>query len=305
MKNNPSGFTLLEVVVAMVILSFLSLFTFQSIQSALKAKTRIQSDLDRTSTLRDALRIMERDINLAFNYRDVSIKLYNDMQKMRQQKAKAAAGRPAGGQPGIGTTSPSTTIDNDPPVNPNAGVGGANPADAEKFKLKTEKIYTQFLGERNKIDFTTLSNMRMTEDSAISMQAEVGYHLKPCRRRSTQEQSSQCLWRRISNYLHDDITKEGEETALLENVTAFSLRYLGPGREEEWIDTWLTDDRGDDQTKGKFPYAVEITIEVHDPAAVPKTKPLRMTAVASIRNPNNLVSEPQSEGGVATPTQPN
>ncbi len=74
------------------------------------------------------------------------------------------------------------------------------------------------------------------------------------------------------------------------NVQEFKLRYLGPGKDGEWIDTWVTSEAGggvDDTTKNKFPFAVEITMAVRDPSAGEKDKVLRMTMVAAIRNPNN------------------
>src|SRR5262249_31609314 len=86
--------------------------------------------------------------------------------------------------------------------------------------------------------------------------------------------------------IDDDLTKGGEDTVLLENVEKFELRYLGPKHEKEWVDTWLTNERGDATTKGVFPYAVEVTIEVLDNNKE-KDKPLRMTMVAAISNPNN------------------
>jgi hypothetical protein len=152
------------------------------------------------------------------------------------------------------------------------------------------------------LDFTTLSNVRMTEDSKVSSQAEIGYHLKPCRRRSTQGQSSQCLWRRVSNVIHEDITKSGEETVLLENVSDFKLRYLGVGHEEEWLDSWITTERGTEQSKGNFPYAVEVTIALKDPDT--KDKELRMTMVAAVRNPNNKKKEQPGLNPDGTPMTP-
>lgn len=274
MKRRTLGFTLIEVVISMMILSFLSLFTVEAIQRALKMKTKVQHDIDKNSMVRDALRIFDRDVNMAFNYRDINIQLYNMAQKQRQKAAQS-------GQMNGGSTLPGQ------PATP------AQPVDPNRYKLIAERIQTQFLGEPTEISFTTLSNVRMTEDSPISSQAEIGYRIKSCRRRTTQEQSSKCLWRRVSNYIHDDITKEGTETVLLENVTDFKLRYLGPGRDGEWVDTWLTDERGDDQTKNKFPYAVEMTIEVKDPDPKAKDKTLRMTTVAAIRNPNN--PQPQTD----------
>lgn len=276
------GFTLLEVMIAIMIMAFLSLFTVQAIQNALKAKTKVQKEIDKTSTLRDALRIIERDINMAFNYRDINIQLYNMAQKERQKKAQTQ----------------NNTVQNQAPVNTVVQPPQGASADPEKYKLKTEKVLTHFLGQSDSIDFTTLSNIRMAEDSKISSQAEVGYKLKSCRRRSTQEQSSQCLWRRVSNFIHEDITKEGEETVLLENITEFKLRYLGPGKQEEWVDQWMTNEQGDDTTRGVFPYAVEITLEVKDTDPNAKDKSLRMTSVAAIRNPNNPVKKTEEQGGL-------
>lgn len=268
MRTRQLGFTLIEVLIAMVILAFISVFSVQSIQRALKMKTKTQRDIDKNSTVRDALRVMERDINMAFNYRDPNIELYNLAQKKREEDAKNL-----------------TNVNPPPP-----------PPDPNRFARKNPpKIVTQFIGEPEALSFTSLSNVRLSEDSAISSQAEIGYRLKPCRRRSTQEQSSKCLWRRIANFIHEDITKEGQETVLLENVIDFKLRYLGPGRNGEWVDTWITNERGDDQTKGKFPYAVEITIEVKDTSANANDKSLRMTTVASVRNPNNPKEEAKKD----------
>ncbi|MGZ3721424.1 MAG: type II secretion system protein GspJ [Bdellovibrionales bacterium] len=282
---NSRGFTLIEVIIAMVILSFLSLFTVESIQRALQTKTKVQKDIDKNATVRDALRIMERDINMAFNYRDINIQLWNDSVKARQKKATT------------GTTSPGATGAPPPTLDPNSPMN----------KPKVEKIFTQFIGEAASLDFTSLSNVRMMEGSAMSQQAEIGYKIKPCRRRSTQTQSSQCLWRRVDNYFHDDITKDGQETVLLENVKEFKLRYLGPGRDDEWVDTWITNERGDDQTKGRFPYAVEITIEVKDDSPNSKDKTLRLTSVASIRNPNNPpdLNDPNDPNNPNNPNSPN
>ena len=271
MIKSNRGFTLIEVIIALVILSFLSLFTAESIQRELKMKTKVQGDIDKNSTLRDALRIIERDLNMAYNYHDVYIDLYNQAQDERKKRSQAKAAKP----PASGPT----------PATP------AAPVDSTGFEHKVEKVYTQFIGENEKLDFTSLSNVRMMEESPISQQAEIGYQLKPCRRRSDQEQSSNCLWRRIANFLHEDITKDGQETVLLENVTEFKMRYLGPGKEEEWATMWISNDRGDGATKGKFPYAVEVTLAIKDTSGKSKDKELRMTMVAAIRNPNNKKEE--------------
>lgn len=292
--RNTRGFTLLEIIVAISILAVLSMFTVQAIQSALKARVKVQKEIDKNSMLRDALRIMERDINMAFNYRDINIELYN--LSMKSKYDAQVKGRTTGKGASTGGGTGSGAGGN--PGDPAGAAGGTPPADTgplEPPKYKTDKIYTHFIGEPEALALTTASNIRLTEDSPISSQAEVGYTIKSCRRRSTQEQTSKCLWRRVSNFIHEDITKFGQETVLLENVTEFKLRYLGPKKEEEWVDTWITNERGDDSTKNNFPYAVEITLEMKDPNPQAKDKTLRMTMVASIRNPNN---PKKKEGGV-------
>ena len=279
---NTRAFTLIETVIAIMLLSFLSLFTVQSIQRALQTKAKMQSSIDKNATLRDALRVIERDVNMGFNYRDIGIELYNQAQDERKAKATTTTNQ-SGGAVGGGAADGS----GNPVGGGGFGAAAAPAVDTGRYKHKAEKVQTQFIGEAESLSLTTLSNVRMTEDSKMSSQAEIGYHLQGCRRRSTQQQSSKCLWRRISNFIHDDITREGDETVLLENVTEFKLRYLGPGKEQEWVDTWISNERGDGTTQGKFPYAVEITIEVQDTEGAAKGKKLRMTSVASVRNPNN------------------
>jgi len=296
MMANPRGFTLLEVIIAMMIMAFLSLFTVEAIQRALKTKTKVQKEIDKNATLRDALRIMERDINMAFNYRDINLELHNQTQDARQKKSKKAY---------VPDSKLSAEENAKKKAEHEAAQAAASTSDGERFKKKEEKIATQFIGESEAIDFTSLSNIRMSEEQKISSQAEIGYKIKSCRRRSTQEQSSKCLWRRVSNYIHEDITKAGEETVLLENVTEFKLRYLGPGKDDEWVDQWITSDKGgDDTTKNKFPYAVEITLAVKDTTTDAKDKVLRMTAVAAIRNPNNKKEAPKTDGQPGTVEEP-
>lgn len=286
--RSQTGFTLLEVIIAMMIMAFMSLFTVEAIQKALKTKAKVQKEIDKNSSLRDALRIMERDINMAFNYRDVSIELYNQTQAARaKNKTKPFA------------PDPKKSAEENAAAQAQWAQNQAG--SAEQFKKKEEKIATQFIGQPEELDFTSLSNIRVSEEQKISSQAEIGYKLKSCRRRSTQEQSSKCLWRRVSNFIHEDITKTGDETVLLENITEFKLRYLGPGKNDEWVDTWITSDKGgDDVTKNKFPYAVEITMAVKDTGGDAKDKVLRMTAVAAIRNPNNKKEEPKDGLGIGT-----
>ncbi|NCN95668.1 MAG: prepilin-type N-terminal cleavage/methylation domain-containing protein [Bdellovibrionales bacterium] len=291
--RNQRGMTLLEVMISLAILSFMSIYTGSAIRNALSSKTRIQSNIDRQATLRDALKVMERDLNLAFQFYDPNITLYNQAIVEREKRIKEAQKKGK-------KTPPKATGD---PLAPGAtpsqdfGDPGLQP---EKLKQRPVEVQTQFVGEKDNLSFTSLSNVRMRADDKVSSIAEIGYELKNCRRRTSQQKSSSCLWRRVDSYLGSDVTKGGSETVLLENVEDFSLRYIGPGHEEEWIDFWASNERGDDTTKSKFPYAVEISLEISDPETKAtegkKKKTLRMTQVAALRNPGNKKAATKEAG---------
>lgn len=284
MRNNfhkSAGFTLIEILVATAILAFLSIYTAQSIQSAIKSKVKIEKEIAATSQVRDALSVIERDIHLAFNYRDFNIELYNLAGKNRQAQSNQNQ-NPS--QPPPGQSSP----------NPGGTPGQATPppTPAQPFEPKQQKIYTQFLGGENELTFTSLNHPRTTSDSKTSDQMVVGYSLKDCSERLNPSAKSRCLWRRVNPIITSDITRGGVDSVLLENVTKFELRYIGPGKvfekAENWPKQWYTNEKGDEITKGKFPYAVEVTLEAHN-KNVTGQKPVRMTVVAELRFPNNPV----------------
>ncbi len=274
--RNSQGFTLIEILVSMAILAFISLYTYQSVERGARTKVKVQKDIARFATVRDALKVMERDINLAFNYRDINIDLYNEAVKGNAEKQKKDYEK-------------CMQDKKDNCVQPKAG------------QAKEQKILTMFLGGENELHFTSLSHIRTGGDIQESDQAEIGYTLKDCRNRTNKKWQSKCLWRRDNPVIDDDIMKDGPEQVLLENVTRFELRYLGPEKQEEWVKTWFTNEKGEEYQRGKFPWAVEVTIETlnkNDKA----DKPVAMTMVVPLRFSNN--DKLFEEKKAADPNQP-
>jgi prepilin-type N-terminal cleavage/methylation domain-containing protein len=267
------GFTLIEVVVAIAILAVLSMYSAQAIHRAVHAKVKIEKDIDRVSVVREAMKVMERDINLAFNYRDINVDLYNAVGAARQQAQQTK-------------TTPQAGVNN-PSVTPAQAAQTGQQAPLAPFVPKKQILLTQFMGSEKDLYFTTVSNIRTQADVQESDQSAVGYFLKDCSNWINKSLHSNCLIRRVNPILTDDVTTGGVETPLLENVTRFELRYLGPGKEKEWIKDWYSDGKGgEDWMKGKFPYAVEITIETRN-KNIENDKPTAMTWVAALRFPNN------------------
>lgn len=290
--SNQKGFTLLEVMISVSILAFLAIATTQAIQNAVKSKAKVQTRVDRVSEVRDALRIIERDINMAFHYRDINIQLYNNSIDARQKQSKTKK----------------KDGDNKLPPPGFKAEGGVGSGSEDTLQKKKEVILTHFKGDEDAVHFTTLNNTRTTVDSKESDQAEVSYYIEQCTNRVNKTHRSDCLWRRVSPIIDDDVTRGGTAIPLLENVTEFTLRYLGPGREEEWAKRWHSDSQGDALSQNKFPYAVEVTIETQDKTRE-KAPTTRMTMVASLRFPNNPQQQEGANansglGQTAQPTSP-
>jgi prepilin-type N-terminal cleavage/methylation domain-containing protein len=278
------GFTLIELIISVMLLAFISMFVGQAIQKGLQARAKITRDIDRTVALRESVNLISRDFQFAFNYRDINVKLYNAAVKERC-KSPAASPTPTN-PPGQPTPSPTPT---QAAIDPNS----------DQCKEKESKSLTNFIGESDKVDFTTLSHVRLRKDDPTSDQAEVGYLVKNCKTRLKGEDAGKCLWRRVSPVIDSDITKGGNESVLIENVKTFTLRYLDEGTDGEWQKIWSSDGKSDTTRAGKFPLAVEITLQVFDNNFKPP-KEIGMTVVAPLRFPNN---PPKEDAAASDPTQ--
>lgn len=218
------GFTLIEVMIAVLILAIISMLTTSNIQRSLKVKAKIDQDIEDYASLRNALHVMSHDIESSFHWVDITEEVKKKLIEEAQAKNKPVPFQQTA---------------------PNAQ------------RIPTEKL-TAFIGNSDSLYVTTLSNVRTMVDVSESDQAKIGYYLKDHKSLKTQ-QSSKALIRRKSTVLDDDVTKGGKETLLLEGVKTLKFRYLG-GDNKDWTDTWKSLESLDDKTKNRFPNAVEITI---------------------------------------------
>jgi len=276
-NKNQAGFTLIEIVIAVVIMAGLSMLTAQAIRNSEMSRSKVTTELEQMAVVRDVLRVIERDINLAFHHRDFTISMLNEIDRQRA-RANQAQNQQSQGQPGQFQQPPQIF---QPPILP---------------ERKLPKQLTGFVGALNSLHLTTLSNVRTTKDAKESEQAEVGYFLKDCRglpsgpgaaggASNRVQEASSCLFRRRSPILDGDVTEGGAETLLVDHVQTFQLRYFGPDR-EDWVEAWRFGEGGDEISRENFPYAVEVTLAVHN-RRDPKSKRISMTMVAPIRFPNN------------------
>lgn len=277
MKRN-SGFTMIELMITITILGTLTLLTAQAIQQAVKSKTKLQDQIDDVSRMRDALRLLERDINLAYHYRDVE----KELEDLMKKKSSGAPATPSGGAVPVGGGFPGPRT-NESPQNP-----------AERREVPRRDPQTHFVGNNESLNFVTMNNARTVRNSKQADFVEVGYALRDCKSLREGGGSTKCLWRRSSPYVDLDVTKGGDEVALLENISEFKLRYIGKGK-QDWANDWRTDEQGDATTKGKFPQAVEISLTV-DKKVNGRSKKYSMQLIVPIHFPNNPEEGANAQG---------
>ncbi len=266
--QNEKGLTLIEILISVSILAFISSFTAESISNAIRSKKRHTLAVEGVSLVRDALNIIQRDVNRAFHYRNIQVELYNE--------AKAASLEPA-----KSTTAPVNPKKTNPlpPTNPSA------PPTKPAFEPKTYTVLTHFIGDKQKINFASLSNVQTNLLIKTSNQAEIGYELKPCKSVFNKSKSSPCLWRRISSIIDDRPEEGGRSSVLVENVDHFEISYYKLST-EEWVNSWDSKESLDPTIKAHFPSAVKITLSIKLPKGS-GDKLYSMTMMAKIRFPNN------------------
>lgn len=279
--RKSSGFTMIELMITITILGTLTLLTAQSIQQAVKAKVKLQDQIDDVSRMRDALRLLERDINLAYHYRDLEKEIDQLVKKKpaNQQQQQIGGTIPSGGQF---------------PGDPGPLTNEAQTQQEERREVPRRDPETHWVGTEDSLNFVTMNNARTVRNSRQADFIEVGYSLRDCKSLTEGGSSSKCLWRRSTPYVDLDVTKGGDEVALLEHVTEFKLRYMGKGK-QDWATSWRTDAQGDAATKSKFPQAVEISVTV-DKKIAGKSKKYSMQLIVPVHFPNNPEEGANAQG---------
>jgi len=272
------GFTLLEVLIVVVIMATLSVLASQSIQQAIKNKIKLQTQVQDMSEVRDALKVIERDVNLAFHYADLETELRDMIKKKRLELNKG--GTPVTLPGGITTTT--TTVPGTPAVpvyNPNDPNDPLNQKAIDRIDPTTN-----FIGHESEMYFPTLNSSRLTEGTQQADFIKVGYLLQSCKKPGQEKSSKSCLVRKSSSIVEGDITKQDEGVILLTDVSEFKLRYFGKGK-QDWTSDWDSL-QGDAIAKNRFPDAVEISLTV-EKGESDKKKKISMQLVVPIRFPNN------------------
>ena len=132
---------------------------------------------------------------------------------------------------------------------------------------QTEIRYkTGFLGEEDRVDFTSMGYVRMFRDEKVGDQSEISYFVRNMR--NEDGELVNYLVRREQAPINDDFEKGGTILPLLEGVLSFRLEYWDDSKadvsvgSDGWVESWDTEHS---DYQGRLPSRVKIEIEIEDP----------------------------------------
>ncbi len=258
--RHADGFTLIEVLISIFIMTFISIGIYQATTETFRLRDRLTVEGEFYNSTRFAIDILQRDITMMYTPTLIL--------PLSEQPAVKKPNTP-------GTSNPFAD-----PSDPLAGGGAASPDlpepgdDAQKTKFfmpaigKTGVRPMRFQGAKDKMSFLTASFHRVYADSKASELAKVTYELGEDERKEGLEPgvATQALVKTESPNITfiDDDKDEGFKTyKLLYGIKTLAFRYC---RVKDgkcvWFDNWdsdLTD------TKNQYPDMVEVKIEILGP----------------------------------------
>ena len=249
-KRNAKGFTLLEILIALTLFTFISISLIRMTDKTIQYKKKITRNIKDTKSSRIALQIIRKDIRNAFYRKDMNVLTYNEVLSSQDN---------------------STDIDSH---NRSQRSSQNNKITAQlKEWMELEVLpYKPFMhsssgigtvgivGKNDALYITSRSYIRNHENEKSSDQNTITYYLKSCKSREDQKKKSTCLWRKFSPDIYKNIenipTSDYKEFVLLEKVKIFELSYYDfPSN--EWFSEWRTGNN----RRNTLPDAIRIKIE--------------------------------------------
>ena len=123
---------------------------------------------------------------------------------------------------------------------------------SETFQGSQNQYVTGFIGESDKLKFSTMSHIHFIKNSPDTDHVHVAYTL------NKNAESGYDLVRRETDYLMPDLDKGGRSFVLIPRVDRLSLEYFDSNK-KDWVTKW---DTTSISSAGRLPRLVKIRIEV-------------------------------------------
>ncbi|MBI2606259.1 MAG: type II secretion system protein [Deltaproteobacteria bacterium] len=229
--KEASGFTLIELMISMTILSFIAMTVYQTTSRSFELRETLSQDGDFYNAIRVALETFGRDVTHIYTPQAAS--LPGEMGKPAKPGSEAAAALSPSVYPFWGAL-----------INSH----GVRPS--------------RFNGSDTKISFVINSHVRLFRDSAESEFAKITYALEEDKLAGGNVLALVKRENPNAFTLEEKLSDDDEiRYTLISGVKGLRLRYLD-GEKDSWSSSW---DTTSSDHLGKFPSLVEIELEMELP----------------------------------------
>ncbi|MEM1347065.1 MAG: type II secretion system protein [Myxococcota bacterium] len=226
---NAKGFTLVEVLIAMSIMAFLSGIVGVTMVSMFDTRDYFEERYERFQVVRNAVNRMSAELASAYM---------------------------AGPQHG-GKRLPGEELD---PSDPQ------DAAELERLNSARPPLEFGFVGKPDRVDFTAFAHVRTQQGERNGHHAEISYFVRRERDPVTGKLVEQLVRREDPTY-DDDMFKGGSIYVMIPEIEELEFEYWDPGQvqlgtleevaEGRWVSDWNTDRR---EFSGRLPSRVKITV---------------------------------------------
>jgi prepilin-type N-terminal cleavage/methylation domain-containing protein len=249
-QNSEAGFTLIEVLISVVVLTFISLGIYQLTTQTFRLRDSLSIEGEFYNSIRLAMNVLGRDVAAIYT------------PELMKPPTPQPSGNPAGGV--VAAAPPDVDFQNLLSTDAGRTTPFWLPA-IEKSGLRP----SHFIGTDLKISFLALSHVRIYRDAPDSIFAKISYELVHDENPGVPGVTDALMLVRTesTNAFDDDDRRDrnySRKLPLLHGIKKLKYRYWKKDGTAtgKWDTSW---DNEKEDYKGKFPDLVEVTFEVIGP----------------------------------------
>lgn len=247
--RKEAGFSLLEVLIALAVLVFISMGIYQATSQTYRLRDVLMNEGDFYNGIRMAMDIVQRDVTMIYS---------PTLTAPPKSETATATGGP---------TAP-------PPGDPAAAQEMLNLLSTElgqttDFWLpaidKSGIRPSRFIGTDSKMSFISLSHLRVYRDAPESEFAKISYELRKDEGNIVAPDALLLVKTENPNAFDVEDRKDAKQIRtypLLHGITKFKYRYYHKGK-DQWYNSWDSDK---EEFKNAYPDMIEVTLGVVGPS---------------------------------------
>jgi len=255
-NKSHKGFTLIEVLIAMMILAFISLGIFQAIRQSYHIRDVLLAESEFYHSVRLAMNVMDKDISLLYSPKII---LKKDTNSNSTAQPIPEPGLPPSGDP---NANPNNTAATGPTL-ADAIAHGERYRGTEYWTSVVDPTgirLSRFIGKENSMNFITASHVRMYKGIKESVFAKVSYSVENNPDTNPEIAGKLMLLKTVStnafNY-EEDNDPSLKKYKILSGIKSIHFKYYQL-QKDVWHKSWDTDSA---DYKDIYPDLIQVVIE--------------------------------------------